>query len=243
MTGKTCIICGKPSGNYLFCFSCNKLKDEGKIVKCETCKKWHLTDKPCDCVSSKSSAPRSTQTHTESTPTEKEQSGELTCLICGEPSNGQHLCKSCYYKYKNKTILVEIRNGKEYSLLNEEYEGKYGCEDGHIVKSKTEVIIDNYFYTHQIKHAYEIPVYMVDEKGERVELHPDFYLPDYDVYLEHWGYGDENKRYISAKEYKIKLYNLNHKTVICTYEKDVDGMSAILDFKLSHFEKGKVNSQ
>ena len=47
---KNCVICGKPSGNYMFCFACNKLKDEGKVVKCETCGKWHLTSSPCDCI-------------------------------------------------------------------------------------------------------------------------------------------------------------------------------------------------
>ena len=240
MTSKTCIICGKPSGNYLFCFSCNKLKDEGKVVKCETCKKWHLAEKPCECAPAKVLAPSSDR-QVASASNEKESSGELMCLICGEPSNGQHLCKQCYYKYKAKNILIEIRNGKEYELLNEEYEGKFGCEDGHIVKSKTEVIIDDYFYNHQIKHAYEIPVPMPDENGNTVTLHPDFYLPDYDVYLEHWGYGEENKRYTEAKKYKINLYNLNHKTVICTYEKDMNNMSAMLKFKLENFKKGQYN--
>ena len=33
---------------------------------------------------------------------------DLTCIICGEPSNGKHFCLNCYSKYKNKAIDLKI---------------------------------------------------------------------------------------------------------------------------------------
>ena len=47
--GKTCAICGKPSGMYPLCREHLKMKAEGKVVKCEDCGVWHLIDEPCDC--------------------------------------------------------------------------------------------------------------------------------------------------------------------------------------------------
>ena len=44
-----CQVCGKPSGFYPLCPACFRLKDEGKIVKCAKCEKWHRVDEACDC--------------------------------------------------------------------------------------------------------------------------------------------------------------------------------------------------
>ena len=47
-----CKICGKPSGMYPLCKDCFKLRDEGKVVKCETCGEWHRSESPCKCTPS-----------------------------------------------------------------------------------------------------------------------------------------------------------------------------------------------
>jgi hypothetical protein len=46
-----CQICGKNSGFYPICIDCNKLKEEGKVTKCESCGKWKKDSKPLcyDC--------------------------------------------------------------------------------------------------------------------------------------------------------------------------------------------------
>ena len=41
-----CQICGKKSGYFPLCKDCNKLKDEGKVTKCQECGKWKKGDKP-----------------------------------------------------------------------------------------------------------------------------------------------------------------------------------------------------
>ena len=45
--GKTCVICGKPSGMYPLCKEHLQMKNEGKVIKCEDCGAWHLKDEPC----------------------------------------------------------------------------------------------------------------------------------------------------------------------------------------------------
>lgn len=233
---KNCVICGKPSGNYMFCFACNKLKDEGKVVKCETCGKWHRTNESCECSAKKQSIVKS-----ENIQTTANDIPELTCITCGEPSNGKHFCPACYKKYQNKILFIKVKNCKEFDPLDAEYEGNLIPEDGHIVKSKSEMIIDNHLYSHNIKHGYELPLILDDENGKKVTLHPDFYIPDKELYIEHWGYGEENKKYTESKEYKIKLYNLNKITVICTTEEDIPQIASILPYKLKNYKIGMVN--
>ena len=48
-----CNVCGGESGKYYLCYKCNKLKDEGKIVKCPDCGEWHYVEKSCKCEQAK----------------------------------------------------------------------------------------------------------------------------------------------------------------------------------------------
>lgn len=224
-----CQFCGKPSKFYQFCIACNKLKEENKIIFCKECNTWHLTDKPCKC-----------EKKTITLNTEKPLS---ECIICKSNAGGFLFCKECYYKYKNKTVLLKISKCTEIELMDEAYEGKYICADGHIVKSKSERDIDNYLYYNRIRHAYE-KAFPIDEDREH-DLHPDFYLPEYqgeEIWIEHWGYDESNKQYIEQKEYKLKEYKKAGITLICTDEKkDIADINAALDRKLKMFKKGEIN--
>ena len=114
----------------------------------------------------------------------------------------------------------------------------YTCKDGHIVKSKSERDIDNYLFDHRIPHVYEKEI----TTDENIKIHPDFYLPDHDAYLEHWGYGKENKAYTAQKQLKMNYYRRSNLTLICTYESsDARNIEANLERKLTRFEKGKIN--
>ena len=58
-----------------------------------------------------------------------------------------------------------------------------------LVRSKEEVFIANFLYLHKIKYVYE-PNYFKDKSIEEAKFDryfPDFYLVDYDIYLEHFG--------------------------------------------------------
>lgn len=152
-------------------------------------------------------------------------------------SDGLLFCSKCYHKYKNKELLFRITNCSSIELLDEDYEGRYTCKDGHVVKSKSEREIDNYLFEHGILHAYERELpYGASEKEI---LHPDFCLPNYlgegkDVYIEHWGYNENNIQYTKTKKFKMPIYQKLGITLVCTYEKsDMGKIDTVLNRKLN----------
>lgn len=73
---------------------------------------------------------------------------------------------------------------------------------GEYVKSKAEKRISDYLYKNEIKYKYEKPV--------RVwfglkKLYPDFYLPEYKVYIEYFGMMSD-KKYRQAAYWKMGMY-------------------------------------
>lgn len=267
---KSCAVCGKPSGMYPLCPACFKLRDDGKIEKCEKCGVWHLKSEPCGCKVEASSTtsklkrffndiinPETTPSSSEKgknqtdkeSEKEKDKSGSATfskCITCGKKTAPDYLfCSECYHKYKDKELHIKICHCTEIELLEDSYEGRYTCKDGHVVKSKSELLIDNYLFEHAIPHAYEkaLPI----DEDEKHDLHPDFYLPNFGgegkhVYIEYWGFNEDNIQYTKTKKYKLSVYQKMGITLICTNEKnDMKDIDAALDRKLKHYEIGKVN--
>lgn len=241
MAGKTCAICGKPSGMYPLCFACMKEKNNGNIVKCEECNTWHKINEPCHCNAQELKV----QATKEESPNQEALSpnGTGLCIICGNDSGNKYFCKSCYNRFKNQTITLKITNCIDFEIDETHKEGIiYICKDGHKVRSKSERIIDDYLFENKISHAYE-KVLDVDGTEEH-EIKPDFYLNDYDAYLEHWGYDEkENPRYGKIKRYKLDIYEKMGLTIICTNEDDMEDPERRLRRKLNkdRIEKGKIN--
>ncbi|MGN0796226.1 MAG: hypothetical protein ACI4MT_04670 [Christensenellales bacterium] len=221
-----CPICGEPTylvyGKYPrkdgLCSKCGKKLRDGLIEQCPNCGKWHNTNETCEC--------------------KKNININNHCLVCGKESGEYFFCKEHYEKYKNKTILfkIKVEKGQHIELLDDSYEGMFTCKDGHIVKSKSERDIDNYLFEHKIAHAYEKTITINEE-----QFKPDFYLPDLDVYIEHWGYNEDNIEYTKQKDYKIKKYIEKGITLICTNEKEMKDIDATLDMKFAKYKKGKIN--
>lgn len=209
--GKTCVICGKPSGMYPLCREHLEMKNNGEVVKCEDCGTWHLKKQPCKCQKSK---------YIKTTTTNNEQNDRdegITCIICGQPSNGKHFCYDCWEKYKDKSIDIRIVNCKEIKILDQYGNLTICCDDGRKVRSRAEALISNFFYNNKIRSVYEKTIYYDDENGESKTLHPDFYLPDYGIYIE---YNEIRKKsYLKSKEYVKKIYDkLGFKVIIMNDE-------------------------
>ena len=212
-----CPICGEPTFVYFgnprkdrLCAKHGKMANAGEIEQCPICGKWHNADEDCECKkTSKTSSAK-----------------ELTCIICGQPSNGQHFCHKCWKLYQNKVLYLQVKNCKEFVKLDAEYESELICDDGHMVKSPYEKIIDNWLYSEGIKHAYERKI----DISETQDITPDFFIPEYNgtknIYIEFWGYGKENVKYTQIKEYKEKLYpeliKRDNIAVIYLTKKEVD---------------------
>lgn len=218
MTDKhTCPICGEPTncymGNYRkdgLCKKHSKELKEGIIELCPDCNTWHKTSEPCKCKKIET----------------KEQQNELTCIICGHPSKGKHFCLDCYHKYKNRSIDIRITKCTTTKILDEYGNLTIKCDDGRCVRSRAEALIYNWLFNKKIRAIYEETIYYTDENGEQKELHPDFYLPDYELYIE---YNElTNKPYLAKKEYSMKIYKSLNKNVIIMTDEDLNDISACL---------------
>lgn len=154
---------------------------------------------------------------------------ELMCIICGEPSNGKHFCVACYHKYKDKSIDIRISNCKEIKILDQYGNLTIECDDGRKVRSRAEALISNFFYNNKIRSVYEKTIYY-KEAGEDKTLHPDFYLPDYDVYIE---YNEiKKKSYLKSKTYTQRIYDSLGFKVIIMDDQDLNSIAGYLKPKL-----------
>jgi len=99
------------------------------------------------------------------------------------------------------TIFYIFKKLKSYfsKKYNPESATSFKCIDGHIVRSKAELIIDNYFYNHNITHDYEKKI-----KVNGKSILYDWYLPELEIFIEYWGF--YGKDYMKRKEEKIRLY-------------------------------------
>ena len=147
-----------------------------------------------------------------------------------------------YFKFSEKeltdikvfldTMKDEYRNPKdffEYLFLNEKLKTYNGDE----VKSQEERSISNFLFLNGIKFEYEA----LYKNGEYIKpknsyktirgYMPDFYLPDYDIYIEHFGVDkdmkahqyteSENKKYEETMNWKRETHRLNGTDLIETY--------------------------
>jgi len=105
--------------------------------------------------------------------------------------------------------------------FREKFEAKLRSADGHMVRSKAEMLIDNWLYMAEIVHAYErkLPI--------EEDVYCDFYIPTGKVYIEYWGYENEPK-YLARKKKKIELYNKYGFNLIELQDKDVQNLDDIL---------------
>lgn len=216
-----CPICGEPTNSYMGNYRkdrlCRKHAQDlknGAIEQCEDCGAWHEVRKSCEC---KKHIKNETTT---------DSSSELTCIICGQPSNGKHFCKSCYHTYKDRSVDIRITHCIDTEILDEYGNLTYKCNDGRKVRSRAEKIISDTLFELQVLSIYEEIVNYYTEDGKIVELHPDFYLPKYEIYIE---YNElKNKPYLKNKEHTQKMYTELQKKVVIMTEKDLEDVKKFL---------------
>lgn len=91
------------------------------------------------------------------------------------------------------------RSSPEGDNFREKFAPTHRTTDGHWVRSKAEMLIDNWLYMSAIVHAYErrLPI--------EEELYCDFYIPEGKVYIEYWGL-DNDPKYAARKKAKREIY-------------------------------------
>lgn len=86
--------------------------------------------------------------------------------------------KGTYSEQENKP---DQNAGVEQNAgFREKFEAKHRTTDGHFVRSKAEMLIDNWLYMAEIVHAYErkLPI--------EENVYSDFYIPTGKIYVEYW---------------------------------------------------------
>ena len=119
--------------------------------------------------------------------------------------------------------------------FRKKFPADHRTSDGHLVRSRAEVIIDNFLYNNQIIHSYERKVPIEEE------IYCDFYIPmGKKVYIEFWGkVGDE--QYDVRKNQKIEIYKKHQLNLIELTDNDITNLDDVLPGKLMKFEiKGYV---
>lgn len=205
-------LCGKHSTMLL----------KKEIAQCPDCHAWYNKGEKCKCKKA-------------SDKKQSKNASELTCIICNEPSNGKHFCLNCYNEYKDHSIDIRITNCRDTEIIDRYGNKKIKTKDGRFVRSLSEKIILDYFFDHFTRVVYEKTIPYINSKGENAELHPDFYLPDFDLYIEFNGL--TNKTYLRSKDYVIKIYKDKNFNVIILDSNDINDIEGTLDKVLDQYKK------
>ena len=121
-------------------------------------------------------------------------------------------------KYDREKYIreTEAEKAKAFKTLNNEQ-----------VKSLEETKIANFLFMNGIHYEYEKLYPFESDDPSRKAYRPDFYLSDYDIYLEHFGISKdftvpwlspvEEKKYLDGIQWKRTFHNEHHTKLIETY--------------------------
>lgn len=224
-----CPICNQPTflvyGKYPrkdgLCKKHSDMLYNNEIEQCEKCEQWHKVGEGCVCGGNNEP--------------EKHEEPKLACIICGKPTDNKHFCYECWNKYKDKSVDIRITHCNSTQVLDEYGNKTKKAKDGRFVRSLSEKIILDYFFDNYIRVIYERTIPYTNEKGEEKELHPDFYLKDYDLYIEFNGL--TNKSYLNVKNYAKKIYEEKNLNVEILESKDIDDIESTMTKLLAKYPK------
>jgi hypothetical protein len=136
-------------------------------------------------------------------------------------------------------VVITAQNTTPVASINkdnfrEKFEAKHRTIDGHYVRSKAEMLIDNWLYQYGLIHAYERKL-PIDE-----DVYCDFYIPSGNgrpqaVYIEFWGVENDPK-YAERKKKKIEIYKKEGLSLIELTDADLQNIDDILAKKLRQFK-------
>ncbi|EGR8988842.1 glycerol kinase [Vibrio vulnificus] len=117
---------------------------------------------------------------------------------------------------------------KSFSSFRQKFEAKHRTLDGHYVRSKGELLIDNWLYLAGVAHAYgrQLPI--------EEEIISDFYLPAGKVYVQFWG--RDNGGTPEANKAKIRaVYQAHHFHLIEVEQDELESLDEVLPQRLRPF--------
>lgn len=117
---------------------------------------------------------------------------------------------------------------KHVDGFREKFPASMRTKDGHLVRSRAEVIIDNALYDYKLAHAYERKVPIEED------VYSDFFIPTENVYIEYWGLENDPK-YAERKKEKLGLYKKYDFKLIELTDEDISNLDDHLPKKLLKF--------
>lgn len=136
-------------------------------------------------------------------------------------------------KYKNDGEIFKDLKTHDFTTLKDRL-GKLSANKdkretlkNEFVKSNEELVIANYLFTNGINYEYEKPYEIDTSTLDKRQYTPDFYLPDYDIYIEHYGI-DRNgnapqydkaasEEYLRSMSWKRQIHRENQTKYIETF--------------------------
>lgn len=143
--------------------------------------------------------------------------------------NNKHLIR----EIKEGAGDLEIQEADQAVEKSDDFRIKYPANlrtpDGHYVRSRAELLIDDFLYKNGIVHAYERKL-NIDE-----DMYCDFYIPAQKVYIEYWGL-EENAQYAERKKVKQDLYAKYNYKLVELNDADILNLDERLAAKLRKFD-------
>jgi hypothetical protein len=129
-------------------------------------------------------------------------------------------CDRCFDE-----VFLERRNFETQVELHKTVEAK----DGTLVQSEGERRIAAWLADHGMAYRYDAKYRIIAE----FQIRPDFYLPEFDVYIEYWGL--DTPQYKMNMYKKHTLYQQEGKQLISVYPKDLPTLDRLLASKLERY--------
>ncbi|MDO6837261.1 UvrD-helicase domain-containing protein [Pseudoalteromonas carrageenovora] len=119
--------------------------------------------------------------------------------------------------------IFSFNNNAEYERYVRDNE--YRSLAGHKVKGYQELLISNWLHLHSVPHSYEATYQPIYTEQLQSKYQPDFYIPQYNLYLEHFGIDRrgntradiDKKHYNEQIAFKRKLHKQNGTTLLETF--------------------------
>jgi DNA helicase-4 len=137
--------------------------------------------------------------------------------------------------FVRKSRRAARRTGRtSFSEYKKMHGSMYKTLNGELVKSGGERMIADYLFRNKIRYEYEKSA--MDSSNRRIGR-PDFYLSDYDIYVEYWGMvatedGKDRKEYQKGMEWKMAKYKEAGIRLISIYPHEIENLDSFFQKKL-----------
>lgn len=130
-----------------------------------------------------------------------------------------------YFAYHKTPFVSEFEFSSKGEYINFLRNNQIRSLKGDLVKSLEECQIANFLFMNGLDYVYEADYEIPTASRNRRQYRPDFYLPKYGIYIEHFGVDKDNnpapfldkREYLEGMDWKQKIHKENGTKLIKTY--------------------------